>query len=401
MLVGRIAIALFLAIAFILTGAVYAQDIQELELRIERLEQKAASTDILSGMDIGAGATFIIQGTHNANGANIGYKGNDKTDAAYSIEVTLEKELADNAKAFMSFETGEGNGVTDDLEVFSNVNHDADNSGGNPAVSQLWYEQEFEPGLIVTLGKLDATAYLDTNECANDETSQFLGSIFRNSPVIEFPANTIGLHLGTVLTDKLSLDMEILDGDGDFEQIGDGPFLGAQLNIKPKLFERSGNYRLIFWLNEAAHTKWNDASKTKEGTSGFGLSCDQEIRDNVGVFARAGWQEEEAFLNGEGEAFSLESAYSAGVQLGGNIWGRKDDVLAIAWGIVNPSQDYKQAGGLQAKNEGHFEIYYNFRASENLSITPDIQIITNPYGKDAANGSSTITVAGVRAQVEF
>lgn len=397
---SRLFVTVFLVMVFVCADSGYAQDIRELESRIERLEQQAAAAaDAGSGIDIGAAATFILQGTSNANGANIGHKGNDRTDAAYSIEVTLEKELGDNAKAFMSFETGEGAGVTDDLQVFSNVNQDADNSNGNPAVSKLWYEQKFESGLIVTAGKLGASDYLDTNEYANDETSQFLSSMFRNSPVIEFPGNSIGLHLGSALAETLGLDVEILDGDSDFEQIGDGPFFGAQVNLKQGFFGRNGNNRILFWQNEAAHTQWNDASKTKEGASGFGISCDQEIMDDVGVFARAGWQEEDVYLNGT--AFSLASAYSAGVQVGGNVWGRENDALAFACGTIKPSDDYKKTGGLLAKSEGHFEIYYNFQANENLTLTPDLQVIANPYGKDAANGGSTITVAGIRAQVDF
>jgi len=56
---------------------------------------------------------------------------------------------------------------------------------------------------------------------------------------------------------------------------------------------------------------------------------------------------------------------------------------------------------LSAKDEGHFEAYYNYYVNEHLTLTPDIQVICSPYGKDATNGDDTIVVGGVRGQVDF
>ena len=119
----------------------------------------------------------------------------------------------------------------------------------------------------------------------------------------------------------------------------------------------------------------------------------------MGIFLRAGWQQDDAAL--DTTTFSLESSYSAGTQVKGTLWGRDEDVVGIAYGMINPSDEYKKAGGLNAKAEGHVELYYNYRVNENLSVTPDIQMITNPYGKDAVNGTSTIWVGGVRDQIDF
>ncbi len=378
---------------------IYAQNIRDLESRVERLEQKFSDTSMFDGVKINAGATIIIQGTANANGAGVGYKGNDRTDASYSVGVAIEKEFDSGAKTCMLFETGQGNGVTDDLKVFSNVNSDADASGGSLALTEIWYEQDFEDAFAVTFGKINSRAYIDNNEYANDECSQFLADIFKNSPAIEFPDNTIGLNLWMPVKEFVEVDMEILDGNGDFEQIGDHPFLGIQVNLKPQLMDKNGNYRFIYWRNEAAHTKWNDAAQTKESGYGYAISIDQELTNNMGVFLRAGWQSDEAAL--DTASFSLESSYSAGMQLSGNSWGRDEDVLGMACGIVDPSDEYKKAGGLLAKTEGHFEAYYNYKVNNNFTITPDIQFISNPYGKDAANGASTIIIAGVRLQIDF
>lgn len=320
------------------------------------------------------------------------------TAAIFPVE---EKAFEDYGKAFLHLETGDGAGVEDELQVFSNVNRDADDSDNSMAVTEAWCEHYFK-GIPVKLmaGKIDGTILVDTNEYANDETTQFLGRFFRNSPVIEFPDNAAGLRLELELMDYLNLRLLMMDGDNDWEDVADDGFYAAQLNIKPGLFERGGNYRLIGWLSGRDHTKWDNPASTKEKTYGFGLSVDQELSDSLGAFLRYGWQDPDVYLNSE--AFSLEQAWSAGIHAAGTRWNRKDDVLGLAIGQVMPSDKYKGAGtDLNAKDEGHVEAYYNCKVNSHLALTPDLQIIWNPYGDDAANGESTITVIGIRGQVDF
>jgi high affinity Mn2+ porin len=177
-------------------------------------------------------------------------------------------------------------------------------------------------------------------------------------------------------------------------------FFAAQVKFKPGFFERNGNYRFLGWANDSEHTKWNDSSSTKESAYGFGISFDQELTDFMGVFLRYGWQDPDVYLNGE--SFSLERAWSGGIEIGGRLWGRNEDKAGFALGRIKPSDEYKKASsGIDAKNEGHFEAYYNYKVNEHLSLTPDIQVIWNPYGDDAANGKSAVTVLGMRCQVDF
>jgi Carbohydrate-selective porin, OprB family. len=81
--------------------------------------------------------------------------------------------------------------------------------------------------------------------------------------------------------------------------------------------------------------------------------------------------------------------------------GQGNDACGIGCGIVKASDAYKQATGRSAKTEGHLEMYYRFACNEYLAISPDLQVITNPFGKDAPNGDSTIVVVGIRAQIDF
>lgn len=390
-------------------------EIAELKARIAQLEKKLARQDkdltelkeegilpSIEGLTIGAGATFVLQGTNNANGDNLSKNSEDVTDASYSIDLEFEKELEDYGKAFIHLEAGGGAGVEDELKVFSNVNRDADNDE-NVRLTEVWYEHYFSSlPLTLTFGKIDATCFIDTNEYANDETTQFLGRIFRNSPSIEFADNAAGVRLRLEPVDLMDAELVLMDADSNWEDIFDDIFFAGQFNFKPELFGRGGNYRILGWLNDREHTKWADATKTKEESFGFGLSFDQELTDNLGAFVRYGWQDPSQRLNGLDDDFSLEHAWSTGLQLSGSIWGREDDVLAIAFGQAIPSDDYKKAASnLNAKDEGHFEAYYSFKVNDHLTLTPDIQVIWNPYGNDATNGNSTITVVGMRAQADF
>jgi len=64
-------------------------------------------------------------------------------------------------------------------------------------------------------------------------------------------------------------------------------------------------------------------------------------------------------------------------------------------------QDLEQKLNHQEEKFGKQEEFYNFRISKHINLTPDIQLIWNPYGQDAINGDDTILVGGLRAQVDF
>ena len=379
-------------IVFYLCNPVFAKTIEE-----EIAELKAKTI----GLTIGAGATFILQGTNNANGDELAKNSEDVTDVSYSMDLEFEKTFGDYGLAFLHLETGNGAGVEDELKVFSNVNRDADDSDNSVSVTEVWYEHYFKSlPLTLTFGKIDPTAYLDTNEYANDECTQFLGHIFRNSPVIEFPDdNAAGVRVVIEPVDFLGIELAAMNANADWEDGFDNMFLAGQLNFEPNLFERPGNYRVYGWLNDKDHIKWDNAAKTKEDGYGFGLSFDQELTDVVGAFVRYGWQDPTVYA--DGDEFSLEQSWSAGLQLTGSLWGRDDDVFAIAFGQVIPSDDYKDANDVEAGSEEHLEAYYNFRVNDHLGVSPGIQVIWDPYGSDATNGDKTILVGGVRTQVDF
>lgn len=369
--------------------------------------QTGSPIAIAEGLEIGAGATMIVQGANNVNNASSDVeKKVSRTDASYSADITLAKEFKEaGGKAFLHLESGQGAGLEDDLTLYSNVNGDADNDN-NVRLTELWYEQVlFKDKIAFTFGKLDPSAYFDNNEAANDETTQFLGKIFRNSPAIEFPDNGAGIRTAYLPVEWLELGYGVFDGNSDWEKIGDNLFNIGQVTFKTNLFNLPGNYRFYGWNNLVYHTKWLDSQKTKEAAYGFGLSFDQKVNENIMLFSRYGWQNPRVYnpeIKATGELYySLEQSWSVGLQLEGKPWGRDKDVLAFALGQIFPSHDYKEYYGYLAKPEGHFESYYRIHLNDYLSISPDFQYIWNPFGKDVVDDTSSIFVGGLRAQVDF
>lgn len=399
--------------------------IAELETKISAQEKTTAQQDeeisqmresttspALEGVKIGAGATFIIQGSLDAN--NTTKKNEDVTDGSYSVDLEFEKEFDDWGLGFVHLETGDGTGVEDELEVFSNVNRDAGDSNNRVNLTEVWYEHYlFDKQLTLTAGKIDPTCYVDLNEIANDECAQFLGRIFRNSPTIDFCDNNPGIHC--LLTPNqipwLGLEGQVLDADGDWEDIADNIFTTAQINLKPKFSEGlSGNYRAYGWHKHTNYTKWVDSTQRFEHKYGLGTSIDQQITDIFTVFGRYGWCAPNVYDPGitssSGANYSLEHTWSAGFQLNGKPWNREQDHFGVAIGMVIPSDKYKNAAtGRKADEEGHIEVYYSWSVNQHLALSPDLHIIWNPFGGDHTVNNEerdqTITVVGCRGQVDF
>jgi len=392
------------------------QKISEYETKLSKFEENlheipGTPMKLMEGLELGAGGTMIVQGTNNSNNATSDItKKEGRADASYSADITLGKEFKEiGGKAFLHLEAGQGAGLEDDLTLYSNVNRDADNDN-NVRLTEFWYEQAlFKDKVALTFGKLDPTAYFDQSEVANDETTQFLGRIFRNSPTIEFPDNTAGIRLAYMPFGWLELGYGLFDGNSDWEKIGDNLFNIGQVHFKTNFFNLPGNYRFLGWNNNVYHTEWQNTEKTKEANYGFGLSFDQKASDIITLFARYGWQNPKVYnpdITATGDLnYSLTHSWSIGFQVEGKPWGREKDILAFAVGQAIPSKDYKKYGtqisDLKAKPEGHLEAYYNIHINDHLSISPDFQYIWNPFGKDVADDTNGIFVGGMRAQVDF
>ncbi|MCS7204038.1 MAG: carbohydrate porin, partial [Thermodesulfovibrio sp.] len=94
---------------------------------------------------------------------------------------------------------------------------------------------------------------------------------------------------------------------------------------------------------------------------GIGLSFDQQlIKDLLGAFLRAGWQDDEAKV-------VHNRMVSFGLNLNGSVWGRKDDEIGIGYAYLkSPSKNE------ELKHSQVFEGYVKFKLFSYKSLNSDI-----------------------------
>ncbi len=385
---------------------------EEVREHIEkRFLDDSEGRQFIGGLKMEVGATMVGQQAFNIN-KEADKKGERSNDLAYSVDIVLEKEFDDFGRAFLHLEAGDGLAGDRRTGVFSSLNRDANDSDNAVNVTESFYEQYLlckQAG--IRFGKLDPTASMDQNEYANDETTQFLSSIFRNSPAIDFPDNSLGaaFYVEPTAASWVALSGGYIDGDSDGDSYTSTGFMFGQVNFKPTLLgeDKPSNYRFYTWKNKSSHANWSgDPERGSRPGYGFGASFDQKVSENIGLFARYGWQDARVYL--------VENAWSVGASVSGAKWDRKNDNLGIAFGQAYSGKDWRNEGSATgtsadrlSKKESHLEIYYNYQVNNYLTLSPNFQWIVNPYGrneaatKDIGFSSESLYLAGVRAQVDF
>jgi len=305
---------------------------------------------------------------------------------------------------------GWGDTVEKDLSLFANVNYNASDYGGNIKVKKFFYEQYFcDKQVSVLCGKVNPRDIVCQNIYAEDDDTQFINFLFNKFPGIEWPADypfTIHGHARLKSIDFLEFEFNYFDGDADWKKIFKNGIFTWQLNLKPaSLFELDpaqwdGNYRFYTWLNARKHRRLVDEGAppsidTKELNYGFGISFDQMATDVFGLFCRVGVQRPDVIPADGGGTFLL--TWLGGVQMTGEYWKRKEDVVSFGIGQIAPSKEYIDAGNA-GKPEGHIETYYRCQVNKCFQIGPDFQLIWNP---DGVGDQEPVFTYGFRTRIVF
>lgn len=367
-------------------------------------------------LNITGGVTSILQGTNGI--ANNG----DVADFTYTLDLNIEAPVSPTGKVVIALEAGNGRGVNDNMPSLSVSNYDAfvteirteDATFAGISVSQAYFEESVIDGLLgVHFGKLDVHSLYDENAYANDETDQFISGIFTRYPGSIFPEldsyYAPGIALTLIPSDMFEISLIGANGTGSgFEDIVSNAYGVGHFHIKPRFLGREGNYR-FHYIYDARNYRDITTGETDEKNTAFGLSFDQEVSNGVGLFARyaiqddgvEAWsdEDEDSVVDPDEISTPVKSAISGGIFLSGSLWGRENDVLGMAYGILENNEDSTYFDAItDPGDEGHFEVYYKFGLSDHFTLTPDLQVVTNAGG-DADH--DTITVYGVRAQMNF
>jgi len=400
-------------------------EVEDLRERVERLEEmvkeeKAAEepghrlhpVHSLYGLKISGGITITAQGLE-------GPDDNPGGAAAISGDLYLESPVGEAGWAAAVFDMQRGPGI-EGLTLFTSPN--GNTTGTNADIesfndtsvhlTQLYYEHSLlSDRFKVTVGQLDPTAYFDTNGLANDERTQFLANAFVNNPAVEFGGSddfySPGVNLFLSLNETFDLTIGVFEGDGDYADSFDNPFVMAEAAVRINPLGRPGNYRLYYWLRKERPDSSienladpTDPALAKAENKGLGISLDQYLSDSVGVWLRAGVQREKVAQFG--------GFMGGGVDVAGSFVKRANDNMGVAYGATFMGDDYeafKRAStpGFDASTEHYIELYYSMAVNSptdlvGFNISPDLQYVINPGGDSAAD---KIFIYGVRLQADF
>lgn len=285
--------------------------------------------------------------------------------------------------------------------------------------------------LVLTAGNFAVPDVFEGNAFAHDPRTQFLNWSFMTYGASDFAADSRGYTWGAAVeyyrdawtfrlgrfaqpkeSNGLPIDPDILRHYGD----------SVEIEHQHELFGHSGGVRVAGWRNFANMGGFRDARRyassnggvpdvanvrRNQAKYGVGVSLDQNVLPDVGVFVRA------SYNDGQTETYAfteIERSLTGGASVNGRPWHRAGDTLGIAWavnGLSGAHRAYLEAGGLgffigdgrlHYRPEQILEAYYSFNAFHDFWFTLDAQHIANPaYNADRG----PVNVFGCRFHVEY
>ena len=413
-MVGYVVATAFLAFANA-AGSVEEEldeEIEQLKQRIRELEQKQTKqNEALAEQEEerDSETTFFNEltdrfGTLSVHGDVVGYyqgaiidgtiAGENLSDPSgfgYVADLQFAFVPFTDSQVFLRLHAGEGDGADVDLEdkglIYGDLNTLNDNNPGNSTVNvlELYYFQGLLDGKLTLLaGKTEPVVLIDVNSFANDEYTQFVGKPFVNDVVLDAeniysPLIAIGFapnanwKFDALIQSTNRPELPSDQQKSRYDDVFDTPFVAAQVTYTNLDLKRDliGNYRFYSFFATYERDKLDGNGKQKGW--GVGISIDQQISDKAGLFARAGYHNE--------EVYEVEWQWTVGAELSRLFPGREDDRFGIGFAGLHISDNVELND-----TELHFEAYYKFHLGETFTLTPDIQYVANPFGDSSGDG---------------
>jgi len=240
---------------------------------------------------------------------------------------------------------------------------------------EAWLRTEvFGQRLALTAGRLDLTNYFDANAFANDESTQFISDALVNNQMLGLSSNGIGVAAEFDAKTGLRFKFGLQQSNTDATNLSDSMYTLSEVGYTFTPFALpEGSYRVWFRTDNSDDV---DTLRT-----GVGLSFDQKLTSNVGLFARFGTQE----VTPAGD----DRFYSAGVGFqNGLIFNPLD-----SWGIGFARMELDSG-----ERENLAEGYYNFHLTERLRLSFHMtRVVDAPAGEPKFG----YWLPGVRLQAAF
>ena len=263
----------------------------------------------------------------------------------------------------------------------------------------------FSENLRIFVGpRIDIYEIIDTNSFANNEEVDFSNGLMLNNPLITYipagPGAGFDFNFGI-----LSLRGVYIAGQGgNSNGLGFGGFTGSN-----SLYAAELEWRIVpeaklklqysgFSTQQSAVPNGFTAPDAfaPSQTNSFGVNAEWALGGAFGLFGRygTGTATNGVFTSINGGQYQVPdfnlTTWQAGLSVG-DLFGIGNQLgLAVAQPI--------RATNFASASEIDYELYYNFRLNDRITITPDIQVITSPNN---ISGNSTITLGTLRAVFNF
>ncbi len=298
--------------------------------------------------------------------------------------------------------------------------------------SANWFEAEHSVNRwVLTVGKFSVTDIFDVSQYAHDPKGDFFNWTAVDAGSFDYAADAWGYTVGAAL-ERYQGDWTARAGIFDLSTVPNSAHLDPgfhefQLNLEGEkrhdlagrpgkvmitLFDTRGRMGLLDQAVQLAQSTGTavDIAAVRQYRSRVGahLSLEQQLADNLGLFARVG----KAAGNVEAYEFTdIDRTVSAGVSLKGAAWRRAADTVGLV-GIMNgisaTRERYLDAGGLgilvgdgqlpHPGNEKIIETYYDAAVFHYAQLTLDYQWINDPgYNRDRG----PVSVFAVRIHAQF
>ena len=377
-------------------------------------------------------------------------------DVSLTTTLFLALRLEDNTQLYFNPEIAGGKG-------FSGVNGLADPPNGEipratvatpkPYLARLYIAHDFGFGpekervesdenqlagdrpmtrYSIYAGRFTATDFFDNNNYTHDPRSQFMAWAAMYNGAWDYPADTRGYTWGIVQEFHarrwsarygIAAEPKVANGQQFDRRLFRDHGQMFEVERRYSLWKRDGAVRVLGYANRAQAGNYAEALKlaAETGTApslaqtlrvgtlkyGAGISFDQAISSDAGIFARLGWND------GKTESFAftaIDRLASGGVSVKGTRWKRKDDTVATSLtvgGLSGVHALYLARGGLDFLiGDGQlnyypeyvWESYYAARVIPGLIASFDVQRDANPaYNRDRG----PVTIYSIRLHIEL
>lgn len=279
--------------------------------------------------------------------------------------------------------------------------------------------------IVLTVGKFAIIDIFDTNKYANNPKTDFLNWASVNTATFDYAGDAFGMTYGAA-AEWYQGDWTLRVGVFDMppvpaEAADSGPAYGldptfdqfqmvGEVERRYELFGQPGTIKVTGFVTRGRMANFADAIALSQATGinindetdavrvyqskpGVSVNWAQQITEDIGVFARAGW------TDGDVEPWDFtdtDRTVEAGASFNGKQWGRPDDTIGILGmmnGIDSSHAAWLNAGALgilvgdgQLPNVGYeqiIETYYSYALSASTRLSIDYQFIENPgFNKD-------------------